>query len=224
MVVEGPPGRLARLTLRAIGIGFLATLAGTVLALLTSQLQGAGVAIFILSVTIAAVSAGLWAGVVAALLASIALPIVESPQRVFGFEQLRDLIAAVVFLAIAVVVGLVVGNAADERDRASRREREARLLAFLSAKLLSGDVPDRVLDEFVQVLLEPLGLASCQVSVTLDGQEIEAKAVRPGVPRGGPTEVIPVVECDGRAIGPGKPGPVTLDLRQRFHTLVREER
>ena len=64
------------------------------------------------------------------------------------------------FLAIAVVVGLVVGNAADERDRASRREREARLLAFLSAKLLSGDVPDRVLDEFVQVLLEPLGLAS----------------------------------------------------------------
>jgi branched-chain amino acid aminotransferase len=36
-------------------------------------------------------------------------------------------------------------------------------------------------------------------------------------------EVIPVVECDGRAIGPGKPGPITQDLRQRFHTLVREE-
>ncbi|TMK55942.1 MAG: DUF4118 domain-containing protein [Actinobacteria bacterium] len=214
MVVEGPPGRLARLTLRAIGIGFLATLAGTVLALLTSQLQGAGVAIFILSVTIAAVSGGLWAGVVAALLASIALPIVESPQRVFGFEQLRDLIAAVVFLAIAVVVGLVVGNAADERDRASRREREARLLAFLSAKLLSGDVPDRVLDEFVQVLLEPLGLASCQVSVTLDGQEIEAKAVRPGVPRGGPTEVIPVVvSAETNQLRAAMFSSVTHDLR-----------
>ncbi len=37
-------------------------------------------------------------------------------------------------------------------------------------------------------------------------------------------EVIPVVECDGRAIGIGKPGPVTNDLRQRFHKLVREER
>jgi branched-chain amino acid aminotransferase len=36
-------------------------------------------------------------------------------------------------------------------------------------------------------------------------------------------EVIPVVECDGRAIGSGKPGPITLDLRQRFHKLVREE-
>jgi branched-chain amino acid aminotransferase len=37
-------------------------------------------------------------------------------------------------------------------------------------------------------------------------------------------EVIPVVECDGRSIGSGKPGPVTLDLLRRFHTLVREER
>jgi len=37
-------------------------------------------------------------------------------------------------------------------------------------------------------------------------------------------EVIPVVECDGRLIGTGKPGPVTKDLLQRFHALVREAR
>ncbi|MFO0951802.1 MAG: branched-chain-amino-acid transaminase [Isosphaeraceae bacterium] len=36
-------------------------------------------------------------------------------------------------------------------------------------------------------------------------------------------EVIPVVECDGRPIGDGKPGPVTRDLLERFHKLVREE-
>src|SRR5438270_11569421 len=36
-------------------------------------------------------------------------------------------------------------------------------------------------------------------------------------------EVIPVVECDGRAIGLGRPGPVTQDLRARFHALVRGE-
>ncbi len=35
-------------------------------------------------------------------------------------------------------------------------------------------------------------------------------------------EVIPVVECDGRPIGAGKPGPITVDLRKRFHALVRE--
>ncbi len=36
-------------------------------------------------------------------------------------------------------------------------------------------------------------------------------------------EVIPVVGVDGRKIGAGKPGPVTLDLRQRFQCLTRGE-
>ncbi len=34
-------------------------------------------------------------------------------------------------------------------------------------------------------------------------------------------EVIPVVECDARTIGTGKPGPITRDLLDRFHKLVR---
>jgi len=33
-------------------------------------------------------------------------------------------------------------------------------------------------------------------------------------------EVIPVVKCDGRVIGSGKPGPVTRKLRERFHQLT----
>jgi branched-chain amino acid aminotransferase len=37
-------------------------------------------------------------------------------------------------------------------------------------------------------------------------------------------ELIPVVECDGRVIGTGHPGPITRELRQRFQSLVREER
>ncbi len=35
-------------------------------------------------------------------------------------------------------------------------------------------------------------------------------------------EVIPVVKIDGRPLGDGKPGPVTLDIKERFHKLVRE--
>ncbi len=34
-------------------------------------------------------------------------------------------------------------------------------------------------------------------------------------------EVIPVVECDGRPIGPGTVGPITKDLHAQFHALVR---
>jgi len=36
-------------------------------------------------------------------------------------------------------------------------------------------------------------------------------------------EVIPVVECDARAIGAGKPGPITKSLFAKFHALVRGE-
>jgi branched-chain amino acid aminotransferase len=35
-------------------------------------------------------------------------------------------------------------------------------------------------------------------------------------------EVIAVVKCDGRVIGTGRPGPVTGQLRERFHQLVRQ--
>ena len=37
-------------------------------------------------------------------------------------------------------------------------------------------------------------------------------------------EIIPVVKCDGRVIGTGKPGPITRRLRERFHQAVREEK
>lgn len=33
-------------------------------------------------------------------------------------------------------------------------------------------------------------------------------------------EVVPVVKCDGRAIGEGKPGPITKQLRERFRKFV----
>jgi branched-chain amino acid aminotransferase len=35
-------------------------------------------------------------------------------------------------------------------------------------------------------------------------------------------EVVPVVKCDGRVIGTGKPGPRTKQLREQFQRLVRE--
>ncbi|WP_165250831.1 branched-chain-amino-acid transaminase [Paludisphaera soli] len=41
---------------------------------------------------------------------------------------------------------------------------------------------------------------------------------------GSAAELIPVVECDGRTLGSGKPGPITKDLRQRFGRLVHEGR
>jgi branched-chain amino acid aminotransferase len=39
---------------------------------------------------------------------------------------------------------------------------------------------------------------------------------------GSAAEIIPVVKCDQRLIGNGKPGPITGRLRERFHQLVRQ--
>jgi branched-chain amino acid aminotransferase len=35
-------------------------------------------------------------------------------------------------------------------------------------------------------------------------------------------EVIPVIKCDDRVIGTGKPGPITRQLRERFMQLTRQ--
>ena len=35
-------------------------------------------------------------------------------------------------------------------------------------------------------------------------------------------EVIPVIKCDGRPIGNGKPGPITRQLREKFQQLTRQ--
>ena len=35
-------------------------------------------------------------------------------------------------------------------------------------------------------------------------------------------ELVPVVKCDGRPIGTGQPGPMTKQLLERFHQLVRQ--
>lgn len=197
MIEEHHETRWGRLSLRGLVSGLLATLLALSLALLTEDLgPSSGVAIFMLAVTIAAVTGGLWGGVIAAVLASVILPMIEQPDFALRFDEQRDIVAAVVFLAIAVVVGLVVGSAADERDRAARREREARLLALLSSKLLSGDLPDRVLDDFAQALVEPFGLAVCHVRVSLDGQVVVARSTAQGRSPGGPTEIVPVVIAD----------------------------
>ncbi len=39
---------------------------------------------------------------------------------------------------------------------------------------------------------------------------------------GSAVEMVPVVKVDGRVVNDGRPGPVTRDLRERFHSLTRE--
>jgi two-component system sensor histidine kinase KdpD len=187
--------RVRGLDARGASVAVVAPVAAGVASIpLARNGPAATIAFFLLAIVISAVSGGLWAGLFAACLSSITLSVLHGPSGPgSGFTSTEEVVTALVFLAVALVVGILVGGAAEERARATRREREARLLGHLSSRFVSGDVPDRVLDDFVRVLLEPFGLVSAEVRVEVDGQQLAARAARPGLTPGGPDTVVPLV-------------------------------
>ncbi len=50
----------------------------------------------------------------------------------------------------------------------------------------------------------------------------ELLAAREAFSSGAGTLVLPVVEVDGQAIGDGKPGPVTAEIRRRYIEQLRQ--
>jgi len=194
--LEGP----GRFTGRGLMIGLFTPAIATVVAFpIASTRPEISIAVFMLAVVIAAVAGGLWSGLIAALLASTIRPlVVEYPQLTFRFDDVEDAATGVVFLSVALVVGLLVGQASEERARASRREREARFLGTLSTKLHTGDVPDRVLDDFAVVLMEPFGLSKVEIRATLDGTEVHATARTDGEMVGGPRTSVALLTEDAR--------------------------
>jgi two-component system sensor histidine kinase KdpD len=168
----------ANITTRGVAIGLLTPAIATVVAYpIAPTRPEISIAVFMLGVVIAAVAGGLWSGLIAGILASTLRPlVVENPQLTFRFHDVEDVATGVVFLSVALVVGLLVGQASEDRARASRREREARFLGTLSATLHTREVPDRVLDEFAGVLMQPFGLSRVEIEASLDGTDVRAVA------------------------------------------------
>jgi two-component system sensor histidine kinase KdpD len=185
----------AQLTLRGVAIGLITPAIATAIAFpLTPARPEITIALFMLAVVIAAVAGGLWAGLIAGILASTIRPlVVEDPQLTFRFNDIQDVATGVVFLSVALVVGLLVGQASEDRARASRREREARFLGTLSSTLHTSEVPDRVLDEFADVLLEPFALSKVEVEANLDGTDLRAVARSGEDVTAGPRTTIPLL-------------------------------
>lgn len=168
------PGRSVAV---ALGLPVLAT----GLALL---IEGNGalsaVALYLLAVVLASATGGVRAGLGAALLCSLGVTFFfTEPRYTFRIARLQDVVASIVFVIVALIVGVLVARVFDERERATQREKDARLLGYLATKLLSGEQLPRVLDDFVVALLEPFDLARCEVRATLDGSEVRALATRP---------------------------------------------
>ena len=189
----------ARLTLRGAVIGLVTPAIATAIAFPVAPARPEiSIALFMLAVVIAAVAGGLWAGLIAGILASTLRPlVVEDPQLTFRFNDVEDVATGVVFLSVALVVGLLVGQASEDRARASRREREARFLGTLSSTLHTREVPDRVLDEFADVLLEPFALSRVEIDATLDGTDLHAVARSEADGGAGPRTTVPLLAGEG---------------------------
>jgi len=189
----------AKVTVRGIVIGVLAPAIATVVASpIAPERPEISIAVFMLAVVIAAVAGGLWSGLIAGILASTIRPlVVVDPQFVLRFDSVEDIATGVVFLSVALVVGLLVGQASEDRARASRREREARFLGTLSSTLHTREVPDRVLDEFAAVLMEPFALSKVEIDATLDGTDMRAVARANGeMGSGGPRTSVRLLAGD----------------------------
>jgi len=220
----------ANITARGVVIGLLTPAIATVVAYpIAPTRPEISIAVFMLAVVIAAVAGGLWSGLIAGILASTIRPlVVEDPQLTFRFDDVEDVATGVVFLSVALVVGLLVGQASEDRARASRREREARFLGTLSSTLHTREVPDRVLDEFAEVLMEPFGLSRVEIEASLDGTDVRAIARADGqLVTGGPRTSVRLLAGD-TAIGtlvaerPAGGRPFSRDDQLLLETAARQ--
>jgi two-component system sensor histidine kinase KdpD len=136
---------------------------------------------FVLGVTGAALIGGSAAGLLASILSFLALNFSFTPPvGTFSVGKTEDLVALVVFLLVSAVVGTLVSRATAQRDRAERREREARLLQHLGARLLSGASPDRVFERFGRAIVELTGLPRYEVAMAPDGRVVAEVGAPPG--------------------------------------------
>ena len=128
---------------------------------------------FVLAVTGAALAGGSAAGLLASVLSFLALNFSFTPPvGTFSVGKTEDLVALVVFLLVSAVVGTLVSRATAQRDRAERREREARLLQHLGARLLSGASPESVFERFGRALVELTGLPRYEVALPPDARVV----------------------------------------------------
>ena len=129
--------------------------------------------LFVVAVVVSAALGGLLVGVITAVLSFFSLNFFfTQPLHTLKVERTEDVAALVVFLIVSTIVGSLLSRALSQRTRAERREREARLLQHVSARLLSGEPLRRVLESFAEAITGLLGLARCTIVADLDEEPV----------------------------------------------------
>ncbi len=180
--------------------------------------------LYVLAVVVSAAAGGLVSGLVASVCSFLALNFFFTPPlHTFAVEETADLVALAVFFAVSATVGTMLSRVLEQRARAERREREARLLHHLGTRLRSGVPTEEVLRSLARSVMELFDLARCEITSELaDGPII---AERPDGRAAGREEVIPIAVQDrelGRivAVPNGTHPALTTEERGVIQTLA----
>ena len=172
----------------------------------------------LLAVVVAATFGGRRSGLASSVVAFLGLNFFFTPPyHRLAVERGADVIALFVFLAVAVMVGELLGLAIEERARAERRVAEARFLDRITARLISGGKLEEVLGEFGRDLVSLFALARCEIVAGDGTPPIVATAPGPAPPDG-PSVQIPLGGAGGGSILAIRPagGPAFGTSEQSF--------
>ena len=124
--------------------------------------------LYVLAVVIAARLGGAVSGVIAAFVSFLCLNFFFiAPLHTFTVASSEELAALFVFLATAIVVGLLLSSTVDAKANAERRELEATLVNRLATQLLSGTPVFQVLTTFATGLCDIFGFTRCQITTSI---------------------------------------------------------
>jgi len=143
-------------------------------------------------------------------------PAALSP-RIKSLNYLNNILAKIEGLRAGCVETLMLNHKGEVAECTGDNlflVRDGRLLTPpLDAGILGGITRDVVVE-----LAQEAGTEVLKVALTKHDVYVADECFLTGTA----AEVIPVVKVDDRSIGTGKPGPITLDLKERYHRLTRQ--
>ena len=136
--------------------------------------------------------------------------------RIKSLNYLNNILAKIEGLQAGCIEALMLNHKGEVAECTGDNiflVRDGKLLTpGMDAGILGGITRDAVIE-----LAQEAGIEVMKVSLTKHDVYIADECFLTGTA----AEVIPVVKVDSRSIGAGKPGPVTLELKKRFHELAR---
>jgi two-component system sensor histidine kinase KdpD len=127
-----------------------------------------------------ALSNGLWAGVVSAVLGFLAFDVLFIPPYLTLSVADRDhVLALFVYLGVAAVTARLVSGLRERTEEAERESRRSAMLAELNAALIGGITLEAILDRIAERVVTIYGAHGCRVLVYGEDGELGAGAFFP---------------------------------------------